>query len=95
MNGPQLQIGALGSQNGSDSNHYYDDRYGNQRQDRDEAGVYVQFSMPIGGPERIDCSKLYSLAVKEKELQLAELEARIKEAETRAKMAGLNLPVIQ
>lgn len=90
--GPQLQIGVAGGVGDDDQDHNY---YGKSRTKQDEKAVYAQISIPIGGPARIDCTALYNLEVKRKQLELKQLEAQIKELEARAKLAGLKLPELK
>ena len=91
--GTQLQVGVVGGQGSTGSRNGYDDRYyGHEDRRTDEAGVFAQIIIPIGGPERIDCSKVYELMVKQKTLELTELEIRIRDAESRLKLAEMNLP---
>lgn len=94
--GPQLQIGALGGQNGSTSDHHYDGLYGNRYEGRDEAGVFIQFVMPIGAPERIDCSTIYDIEVEKQQLELQQLKAQVEILKKQAQLAGLkDLPELK
>lgn len=90
--GTQLQVGVVGGQGATGSRNSYEDRYGHEDRYRGESGVYAQVIIPLGGPERIDCSKVYELMVKQKTLELSELEIRIRDAESRLKLAEMNLP---
>ncbi|MGL4843848.1 MAG: hypothetical protein ACRC2Y_04415 [Aeromonas veronii] len=92
MHGAQLQIGALAGDGTDNNGYHYETNFGHQQRERDEKGVYIQLSIPIGGPDRVDCSKLYELELKRKQLELQQLEAQIQEAQARAKLLGADLP---
>lgn len=87
--GPQLQVGALGAKDGSDSGYGYDGMYGHRKEGRDEAGVFIQFVMPIGAPDRIDCTLIYDLEVEKQQLELEQLKAQVELLKKQAALAGL------
>ncbi|MDG2790874.1 hypothetical protein P7M42_07020 [Vibrio parahaemolyticus] len=69
--GKSFYAGIYGEQGNDDRN--YDNGYADA--DSDEAGVYMGVQITFGGAERIDCKRLYDIALQEKELQLAQAKA--------------------
>ncbi|MBS9935824.1 hypothetical protein [Vibrio alginolyticus] len=64
--GKSFYAGVYGEQGSDDRN--YDNGYSDAASD--EAGVYMGFQITFGGAERIDCKRLYNIALQEKEIQL-------------------------
>lgn len=44
----------------------------------DDVSVGVKFSYKFGGPDRLDCNKLYKLELRTKEAQVKQLEEKVK-----------------
>lgn len=87
----QLQVGGVASQDNSNDD-YTGSNWNSRNYDRDESGVFVQLVVPIGVPDRIDCTTLYNIEVEKQQLELKQLKAQIEMLQKQAALAGLNLP---
>lgn len=65
-------IAGVYGQEGQDD---YDYDYGYSDSDQDEVGVYMGVQITFGGEERIDCKRLYNIALQEKEIMLQAAKA--------------------
>lgn len=84
----QLQVGGIASIDDSEDN-YYGSNWNNHRYASDEKGVFVQLVIPIGVPDRIDCTILYNLEVEKQQLELKQLKSQIELLKRQAALAGL------
>lgn len=64
---PQATINA-GVYGNSGSQYRYND---------EDKGGYIGISIPIGTGSKVDCNRLYDLTVRQKELQIKQLEAQL------------------
>lgn len=69
--GKSFIAGMYGEQ-GQDDRDY---DYGYSDGSTDEAGVFVGVQISFGGEERIDCKRLYNIALQEKEIMLQSAKA--------------------
>lgn len=72
-----LQMGLIGTDymdNGTDTRYEQDSRY---RQDRGEAGAYIAINIPIGVDAKVDCNRLYDMALRTKELEIEKLRKEL------------------
>lgn len=84
----QLQVGGVASMDDSEDD-YTGGSWNNRRYARDEKGVFVQLIVPIGVPDRIDCTTLYNLEIEKQQLELQQLKSQIELLKKQAALAGL------
>lgn len=83
-----INMGVTGSQN-----NYRDEGWDNwNSRDNGEAMVYVQMTIPIGSPERMDCSRIYDLEVERQQLEIQQLKTQLELLQKQSKLATMNLP---
>lgn len=87
----QLQIGGIAAQDNSDD-RYSGTSWNSRDYNRDESGVFVQLVVPIGVPDRIDCTTLYNIEVEKQQLELKQVKAQLEMLQRQAALAGLKLP---
>ena len=59
-------------------NDKYRNEYGLNLNQSNDTSVGIKFKYEFGGSKPLDCSKLYDLIIREKQAQVAELEAKLK-----------------
>ncbi|MGL5013950.1 MAG: hypothetical protein ACRC6V_06625 [Bacteroidales bacterium] len=86
--GAQLQVG--GSLSQDDSKDDYTGNGSNRRDyNRDEKALFIQLVVPLGVPDRIDCTTLYNIEVEKQQIELQQLKAQIDLLKRQAALAGL------
>ncbi|GLR74151.1 hypothetical protein [Aliivibrio sifiae] len=75
--GKTFQVGTYGSSGNEDSDNYYNNYY---HQNQDEAGIYAAVTFQFGGEDRVDCTRLYELELRDRtrEEELAQAEHELK-----------------
>lgn len=71
-----IQMGVSATAGVDDSNYWDSYSHGSNR-DESEVGAFFQVVIPVGAPERIDCSRLYDLELRAREMEIRQLEKQI------------------
>ncbi|WP_051867790.1 hypothetical protein [Vibrio sp. ER1A] len=86
-----INMGVTGSQT-----NFQDEGLNNwNNRNNDEAMAFVQVTIPIGAPERMDCSRIYNLEVERQQLEIKQLKAQLELMQKQNALANMNLPPLK